>query len=81
VLLATPETLEDFGASVRRQRVIRGKTSITVGIATAKLHESGFAQNDRLYRIRDELAQGRVVTGGDLIWLDNAIAEEESKRG
>lgn len=55
---------------------IRGRVSITVGAIVVRLNQEGFTQSDRLYDMRDGLAQGRPVAVGDLEWLNSIIAKE-----
>lgn len=55
---------------------IRGRVSITVGAIVVRLNQEGFTQSDRLYEMRDGLAQGRPVDRGDLEWLNTIIATE-----
>ena len=55
---------------------IRGRVSITVGAIVVRLNQEGFTQSDRLYSMRDGLAQGRPVERGDLEWLNITIASE-----
>ena len=55
---------------------IRGRVSITVGAIVVRLNQEGFTESDRLYEIRDGLAQGRPVGRGDLEWLNSIIATE-----
>ena len=55
---------------------IRGRVSITVGAIVVRLNQEGFTQSDRLYVMRDGLAQGRPVDSRDLEWLNNTIAME-----
>ena len=55
---------------------IRGRVSITVGAIVVRLNQEGFTESDRLYEIRDGLAQGRPVGQGDIEWLNTIIATE-----
>ncbi len=55
---------------------IRGRVSITVGAIVVRLNQEGFTQSDRLYDMRDGLAQGRPVERGALEWLNTIIAME-----
>jgi len=55
---------------------IRGRVSITVGAIVVRLNQEGFTESDRLYAMRDGLAQGRPVGRGDIDWLNTIIAEE-----
>ena len=55
---------------------IRGRVSITVGAIVVRLNQEGFTQSDRLYEMRDGLAQGKPVDDGDLEWLNAIIAME-----
>ena len=55
---------------------IRGRVSITVGAIVVRLNQEGFTHSDRLYRMRDGLAQGRPVDHGDVEWLNTVIAAE-----
>jgi hypothetical protein len=55
---------------------IRGRVSITVGAIVVRLNQEGFTASDRLYLMRDGLAQGRPVDQGDLEWLNMTIAAE-----
>lgn len=55
---------------------IRGRVSITVGAIVVRLNQEGFTESDRLYEMRDGLAQGRPVDPGDLEWLNMTIATE-----
>ena len=55
---------------------IRGRVSITVGAIVVRLNQEGFTESDRLYGMRDGLAQGRPVDRGDLDWLNTIIATE-----
>ena len=55
---------------------IRGRVSITVGAIVVRLNQEGFTESDRLYDMRDGLAQGRPVDRGDLEWLNTIIALE-----
>jgi hypothetical protein len=55
---------------------IRGRVSITVGAIVVRLNQEGFTESDRLYEIRDGLAQGRPVGQGDIEWLNTIIAAE-----
>lgn len=57
---------------------IRGRVSITVGAIVVRLNQEGFTQSDRLYVMRDGLAQGRAVDRRDLEWLNTIIAAERS---
>lgn len=57
---------------------IRGRVSITVGAIVVRLNQEGFTHSDRLYGMRDGLAQGRPVEPGDLEWLNTVIAMERS---
>lgn len=57
---------------------IRGRVSITVGAIVVRLNQEGFTHSDRLYVMRDGLAQGRPVDRGDLEWLNTAIAMERA---
>ena len=56
---------------------IRGRVSITVGAIVVRLNQEGFRESDRLYLMRDGLAQGRPVDRGDLEWLNMTIAAEK----
>lgn len=60
---------------------IRGRVSITVGAIVVRLNQEGFTQSDRLYVMRDGLAQGRPVDRGDLEWLNSIIATERGLAG
>src|SRR5262252_2427282 len=40
---------------------IRGRVSITVGAIVVRLNQEGFTESDRLYEMRDGLAQGKPV--------------------
>ncbi|TMD19558.1 MAG: hypothetical protein E6I39_05960 [Chloroflexi bacterium] len=55
---------------------IRGRVSITVGAIVVRLNQEGFTGSERLYEMRDGLAQGRPVGRGDLEWLNTIIATE-----
>src|ERR1051325_2524465 len=55
---------------------IRGRISITVGAIVVRLNQEGFTESDRLYEMRDGLAQGRPVDHGDVEWLNTVIAAE-----
>ena len=55
---------------------IRGRVSITVGAIVVRLNQEGFTESDRLYGMRDGLAQGRPVDRDDLDWLNTIIATE-----
>ena len=55
---------------------IRGRVSITVGAIVVRLNQEGFTQSDRLYDMRDGLAQGRPVERGAIEWLNTIIAKE-----
>jgi hypothetical protein len=55
---------------------IRGRVSITLGAIVVRLNQEGFTQSDRLYEMRDGLAQGRPVDRGALDWLNSIIATE-----
>lgn len=55
---------------------IRGRVSITVGAIVVRLNQEGFTESDRLYEMRDGLAQGKPVGRGDLEWLNTIIAME-----
>jgi hypothetical protein len=55
---------------------IRGRVSITVGAIVVRLNQEGFKESDRLYGMRDGLAQGRPVDRRDLDWLNTIIATE-----
>ena len=55
---------------------IRGRVSITVGAIVVRLNQEGFTQSDRLYEMRDGLAQGRPVGSNELEWLNTTIAAE-----
>ena len=59
---------------------IRGLVSITVGTIVVRLNREGFTQSDRLYSIRDVLAEGRPVERDDLEWLNMTIARESGQR-
>jgi hypothetical protein len=53
---------------------IRGRVSITVGAIVVRLNQEGFTESDRLYEMRDGLAEGRPVGSGDIEWLNTIIA-------
>lgn len=55
---------------------IRGRVSIMVGTIVVRLNREGFTQSDRLYVIRDVLAEGRPVMDDDIEWLNGMIAVE-----
>ncbi len=55
---------------------IRGRVSITVGAIVVRLNQEGFTGSERLYEMRDGLAEGRPVDRGDLEWLNTIIATE-----
>ncbi len=55
---------------------IRGRVSITVGAIVVRLNQEGFTESDRLYEMRDGLAQGRPVGNRDIEWLNTIIAVE-----
>jgi len=59
---------------------IRGRVSITVGAIVVRLNQEGFKESDRLYGMRDGLAQGRPVDRGDLEWLNTIIATERGSQ-
>ena len=58
---------------------IRGRVSITVGAIVVRLNQEGFTHSDRLYEMRDGLAQGRPVGHRDIEWLNNIIAMERGR--
>src|ERR1700751_1237988 len=58
---------------------IRGRVSITVGAIVVRVNREGFTESDRLYEIRDGLAQGRPVARNDLEWLNTTIAQERGR--
>lgn len=55
---------------------IRGRVSITVGAIVVRLNQEGFTESDRLYEMRDGLAQGKPIDRGHLEWLNTVIAME-----
>lgn len=55
---------------------IRGRVSITVGQIVVRLNQEGFTESDRLYEMRDGLAQGRPIDREHLEWLNTIIAME-----
>ena len=55
---------------------IRGRVSITVGAIVVRLNQEGFTESDRLYEMRDGLAQGKPINRGHLDWLNTIIATE-----
>jgi hypothetical protein len=55
---------------------IRGRISITVGAIVVRLNQEGFTESDRLYEMRDGLAQGKPVGSDDIEWLNTIIAME-----
>lgn len=63
-----------------RMEDIRGMASVRVGHIVMRLNRLGFAQSDRLYRIRDKLAAGRPIGPENLQWLETAIAGERAVR-
>lgn len=58
---------------------IRGRVSITLGTIVVRLNQEGFTESDRLYEMRDGLAQGKPVDRGQLDWLDAIIAMERGR--
>ena len=76
-LTTEPAALE-LPADVPAESVtyIRGRVSLTVGAIVVRLNQEGFTESDRLYGMRDGLAQGRPVDRGDLEWLNMTIATE-----
>jgi hypothetical protein len=58
---------------------IRGRISITVGAIVVRLNREGFTESDRLYEMRDGLAQGKPVERTHLEWLNTIIARERSR--
>lgn len=73
LLLATPEALGESDASGRRLRVARVHVSVSISIIAARLDRATFAHIDRIYRIREELSEGRSVSEAEIVWLDNEI--------
>jgi hypothetical protein len=71
---AALELLPD--ATVDSLTHIRGRVSITVGAIVVRLNQEGFTESDRLYGMRDGLAQGMPVGSGDIEWLNTIIAVE-----
>jgi hypothetical protein len=55
---------------------IRGRVSITLGAIVVRLNQEGFTESDRLYEMRDGLAQGKPVDRGHMEWLNTIIATE-----
>ena len=80
--LTTEPAAVDLLPDVTADRLthIRGRVSITVGAIVVRLNQEGFTESDRLYGIRDELAQGRPVDRGDLEWLNTIIATERGSQ-
>ena len=72
-----PATFEsEPEVSSGRLASIRGRVSITVGAIVVRLNQMGFTQSDRLYHMRDGLAEGRPIARDDLEWLNVTIACE-----
>ena len=80
--LTTEPAAVDLLPDVTADRLthIRGRVSITVGAIVVRLNQEGFTESDRLYGIRDGLAQGRPVDRGDLEWLNTIIATERGSQ-
>jgi hypothetical protein len=57
---------------------IRGRVSITVGTIVVRLNKEGFTQSERLYDMRDALAEGRPVDRRHIEWLNETIDGEAS---
>lgn len=55
---------------------IRSRASLMVGAIVVRLNLEGFTQSDRLYAMRDDLADGRPVDPRDLAWLSRIISRE-----
>jgi hypothetical protein len=76
-LTTEPATLEEPGYFTDDDvTYIRGRVSITVGAIVVRLNQEGFTHSDRLYEMRDGLAQGKPVGESDLEWLNSIIALE-----
>lgn len=76
LLLATRDVFRESEVSTRCLRVARGRASVSISIIATRLDTAGFARIDRIYRIREELGEGRSVSGAELVWLDNEIDNE-----
>jgi hypothetical protein len=59
---------------------IRGRVSITVGTIVVRLNKEGFTHSERLYDMRDALAEGRPLEDRDLEWLNATIDGESGTR-
>ena len=76
-LPALPERFGFLGGNDARAFQRRGcRTAVIVGAIVVRLNQEGFTESDRLYGMRDGLAQGRPVDRGDLDWLNTIIATE-----
>jgi len=79
-LTTEPAALEiEPGLPADSVTYIRGRVSITVGAIVVRLNQEGFTESDRLYEIRDGLAQGRPVGSNELEWLNTIIATERGR--
>ncbi len=58
---------------------IRGRVSITLGAIVVRLNQEGFTESDRLYEMRDGLAQGKPIDRGQIDWLNTIIAMESGR--
>jgi|SRR5215471_6207391 len=58
---------------------IRGRVSITLGAIVVRLNQEGFTESDRLYEMRDGLAQGKPVGRDQFEWLNAVIATERGR--
>lgn len=76
--LATEPVAFELPANMAAESItyIRGRVSITVGAIVVRLNQEGFTESDRLYEMRDGLAQGKPVDQNHLEWLNTIIAAE-----
>ena len=75
-LRAAPYAFANSGLTSRQLRVMRGQISVKIAIEAAKLEAAHFAHPERLYRMRDALADGQPITEDEILWLDRAIEAE-----
>ena len=76
--LTTEPAAFEILADVPRDNLayIRGRVSITLGAIVVRLNQEGFTESERLYEMRDGLAQGKPVDRNHIDWLNTVIATE-----